>query len=39
VNRGDTKALEPLIKALKDRDRYVRDKASEALEKIKAKKS
>ncbi|MCG2790777.1 MAG: HEAT repeat domain-containing protein [Actinomycetia bacterium] len=36
---GDARAVEPLIKALEDEDSDVRETASEALKKIKAKKS
>ena len=38
-NIGDSRAIEPLIEALKDEDNYVREAARAALEKIKAKKS
>lgn len=36
---GDARAVEPLTKALKDKDREVREAAKQALEEIKAKKS
>lgn len=36
---GDTRAVEPLKKALKDEIRNVRSKAAEALGKIKTKKN
>ena len=38
-NIWDSRAIEPLIEALKDEDNYVREAARAALEKIKAKKS